>query len=130
MGRLIFNKKGFTLVELIVVMAILAILAAVIVPSVTGYIQKAQESTNLSNAQMVYNAAQLYLIDQDTAGQESSNFTDQELVDAGYISPLPSGDSATLTVTTKENGKLMVSCAYTPKGKSVINWPDRIADED
>ena len=34
------NKKGFTLVELIVVMAIIAILFAVMIPSVTIYIKK------------------------------------------------------------------------------------------
>lgn len=32
-----FNKKGFTLVEIIVVLVILAILAAIAVPSVLGY---------------------------------------------------------------------------------------------
>lgn len=31
-----FNKKGFTLVEIIVVLVILAILAAIAVPSVLG----------------------------------------------------------------------------------------------
>lgn len=34
-----FNKKGFTLVEIIVVLVILAILAAIAVPSVLGYVE-------------------------------------------------------------------------------------------
>ena len=34
-----FNKKGFTLVEIIVVLVILAILAAIAVPSVLGYVK-------------------------------------------------------------------------------------------
>ena len=33
-----FNKKGFTLVEIIVVLVILAILAAIAAPSVLGYV--------------------------------------------------------------------------------------------
>ena len=36
-----FNKKGFTLVEIIVVLVILAILAAIAVPSVLGYVEEA-----------------------------------------------------------------------------------------
>lgn len=37
------NKKGFTLVELIVVLVILAILAALLIPALTGYIDKAKD---------------------------------------------------------------------------------------
>ena len=35
------KKNGFTLVELIVVLVILAVLAALLVPALTGYIDKA-----------------------------------------------------------------------------------------
>lgn len=38
-----FNKKGFTLVEIIVVLVILAILAAIAVPSVLGYVEEAKK---------------------------------------------------------------------------------------
>ena len=36
------NKKGFTLVEIIVVLVILAILAAIVAPSVLGYVEQAK----------------------------------------------------------------------------------------
>lgn len=38
------TKRGFTLVELIVVLVILAILAALLIPALTGYIDKARKS--------------------------------------------------------------------------------------
>lgn len=53
------NKKGFTLIELIVVIAILAILAAILIPSLTDYIRKANESKNGANARSLYTQTQL-----------------------------------------------------------------------
>lgn len=50
----ILNKKGFTLIELIVVIAILAILALILVPSITGYIAKAEAAKNQANARSEY----------------------------------------------------------------------------
>ena len=46
------NKKGFTLVELIVVLVILAILAALLVPALTGYIDKAREQSLISEGSL------------------------------------------------------------------------------
>lgn len=52
-----FNKKGFTLVEIIVVLIIVAILAAVAIPVLTAYIDKAAEKACLGNRGQV---ARLY----------------------------------------------------------------------
>lgn len=52
------DKKGFTLVELIVVLVILAILAALLVPALTGYIDKANKEKVVSETRMVVMAAQ------------------------------------------------------------------------
>jgi len=38
------NKKGFTIVELVIVIAVIAILAAVLIPTFSGVVDKAQES--------------------------------------------------------------------------------------
>lgn len=48
------NKKGFTLVEIIVVLVILAILAAIAVPAVLGYVNDAKESKYISEARAIY----------------------------------------------------------------------------
>lgn len=52
------NKKGFTLVELIVVLVILAILAALLVPALTGYIDKAKEKAIIAETRQCVMAAQ------------------------------------------------------------------------
>ena len=65
------KNNGFTLVELIVVLAILAVLAGLLVPSLTGYIDKAKKAKSLANARGFLNAAQtvcseLYALDRDS----------------------------------------------------------------
>ena len=52
------NKKGFTLVELIVVIAIMAILAAVLVPTVTSKIKDANKSAADSSCSALANSIQ------------------------------------------------------------------------
>lgn len=52
------NKKGFTLVELIVVLVILAILAALLIPALTGYIDRAKEKQIKAETRQAVMAAQ------------------------------------------------------------------------
>ena len=52
------SNKGFTLVELIVVLVILAILAAILVPALLGYIDKAREKQAVLNAKSCLTASQ------------------------------------------------------------------------
>lgn len=52
------NKKGFALVELIVVLVILAILAALLIPALTGYIDKANKQKIIATTRQVMMAAQ------------------------------------------------------------------------
>ena len=52
------DKKGFTLVELIVVLVILAILAALLVPALTGYIDKARKESVVAETRSAVMAAQ------------------------------------------------------------------------
>jgi len=50
------NRKGFTIVELVIVIAVIAILAAVMIPTFSGMIKKANESAALQEATNTYKA--------------------------------------------------------------------------
>ena len=51
------NKKGFTIVELVIVIAVIAILAGVLIPTFAGIVSKAKDSKALQEAQNAYKEA-------------------------------------------------------------------------
>jgi type IV pilus assembly protein PilA len=96
------DNKGFSLVELIVVIAIMVILIALLVPNVVGYISKAQDSANLSAAKSIYNAVNTAVID-------------YKAQHGGYPSP---EELATSLNAAADNGK-SEELAVVPKGTAV-----------
>ena len=62
------EKKGFTLVELIVVLVILAILAAMLVPALLGWIDEARDKNYVLTARNVYMATQAVIDEEYAAG--------------------------------------------------------------
>lgn len=141
--RAMKNKKGFTLVELIVVLVILAILAALLVPALTGYIDKANKQKVTAECRMVVMAAQTEASEQygaldSTASDKAKTIAEKLTGDATKpcqaIADL-SEVTGKFEIQVDDAGKVQVvkytndgfTCTYTADGSS---YDVKKADKD
>lgn len=90
--KMIKNKKGFTLVEIIVVLVIMGILLAIAVPSILGYVSKANDQKYIAQARNGYVGAQAILTRENATQPKVENRTpitganlSKEIMDTGAI---------------------------------------------
>ena len=111
------NKKGFTIVELVIVIAVIAILSAVLIPTFGGIVEKANKSAAQQEAK---NAHTQYLIDTDA---DTSNVV--IVVDGKYYFTVTNGEfEAEETAPAYHTGVLKTY------GDVTIHVPGACADEN
>ena len=122
------NNKGFSLVELIVVIAIMAVLVAIIAPQLLKYVEKGRQSTDIQTIDNVASALQNYYADVDDHGvvtvtiNKNGNSGDAAITDAKLDDAKLKGTwSGDVSITLAADGQITVTGSsdyYTYDGTS------------
>lgn len=91
--RLWQNEKGFTLIELIIVIAILAIIAAVAIPNVLKAVDNSRKTSDVTEAKMIADAAAMILAKNNDAS--SVVYTVNDALMVSNIVVVAEGDTDT-----------------------------------
>lgn len=125
------NRKGFTLVEIIVVLVILAILAAFTIPAMLGFVNDAKKKANIAIARECYVAAQSAATelaatttnsDKDKVKTKADTLVSGDLNGGNYTVTLVTGDVAKVdSITyTSEDGKDIITLTAGADGGVVV----------
>lgn len=107
------NKKGFTLAELMVVVAIIGVLVAVSVPIFNSQLEKSREATDLANVRSAYAQVMTEAISKDGLPDPVAVFLKQ--TQDGWQTKLP----ITIGGVTYNGGAGSTNWVGTPKGKGM-----------
>lgn len=92
------NKKGFTIVELVIVIAVIAILAAVLIPTFSGVVNKANQNAAMQEARNEY---ELYLAENAQTLTGDENYL---IKSGGYYFQVENGQFKTTALEAKPDG--------------------------
>ena len=97
------GQKGFTLIELMIVIAIIGILAAIAIPQLTAYRVKAYNTQAKAELKSYYTACQAYLADNPTltAACTLDQIKDTFVSSVAVVTIVPAGDQTCVGTTSK-----------------------------
>ena len=117
-------KKGFTLVELIVVIAIIGVLAAILVPTMLGYVENSRITSADQIAKTIKDAAQVAATEMDTQGM---GLATTKVVALGTYTPAANNNPATIVFSTASaqagNPEGVIGAAANYKGQQTAKAP-------
>lgn len=123
------DNKGFTLVEIIVVLVILAILMAALVPSMIGFVKEAQGKAYVTEARSAYVALQSK-VTEEYAMNNSFSDTGKYAGDisGGSLANIMEGSfTSGAKVSYSLSGSKVTSMVYTVNGKTITIEPGKPA---
>lgn len=92
------NQKGFTLIELMIVIAIIGILAAIAIPQFSAYRKRGYNASALTDAKNGYTAAQAYFVDNPTGTPTVANLNSYGLTTSTGVTVTTGGDATNVAV--------------------------------
>ena len=75
MLKKVTNKKGFTLMEMLIVVAIIAVLVGIAIPTMSNQLEKAREATDAANIRALYAEAMVEYMNSDTGAAVNREYT-------------------------------------------------------
>lgn len=115
------EEKGLTLIELLAVIVILGIIAAIAIPAIGNIIENSKYNAVKSDALNALSAAQL-LLAEDANALDDDKYTVKQLVEDGYLKDAESLNNSTTPIIIKSVKNKIVLDGTTPdftKGKNV-----------
>ena len=116
------NKKGFTLVELIVVIAIMAVLAGTVAGVTVSQLNKSKNDTAASEIKNLLNDFETFLANYDvskitsaeTAGTAVGDFNTEKKAAKGITTDILTSKATTTPIPKAGTGKYVYTVTYTP----------------